>query len=323
MLHKTSRFAACCVVLLAATLTAAQEPNGQRRLSSRDVAGGQPPGPGDMLRPQNSWASSESVSPSLDWSEAEPWSFQVLPEGLLYRSYLAGNKEPRLASQWVHERDQGWLWDLTAGGRVGLIRYGTSNPNWPEGFQLDVEGAAFPRLTLDSQRDLVSADFRGGIPLTYRSGPWEAKFAYYHLSSHLGDEFMLKHPTVTRINYSRDVLVLGTAWWLRDDLRLYGEAGWAFYADEGSDPWEFQFGIDYTPPGPTGLRGSPFLAINGRLREEVDFGGGVTVQAGWQWRSATGRTFRTGLQYFNGKSDQYEFVQEHEELVGIGLWYDF
>ncbi len=209
------------------------------------------------------------------------------------------------------------------GRRVGLIRYGTSDTDKPEGVQLDLEGAAFPRLTLDSQRDLVSADFRCGIPLTYRTGPWEAKFAYYHLSSHLGDEFMLKHPALSRINYSRDALVLGMAWWLRDDIRLYAEAGWAFFADEGSDPWEFQFGIDCSPTRPTGSRGAPFLSVNSRVRQEVDFGGNVTVQVGWQWRSETGRLVRTGLHYSNGKSDQYQFVQEHEELVGLGLWYDF
>ena len=64
-----------------------------------------------------------------------------------------------MASQWVYIRDLGWLWDATLGGRVGLLRYGTDNDFWPQGWQLDVEGAAFPRLDLDHARDLQTLTF--------------------------------------------------------------------------------------------------------------------------------------------------------------------
>ena len=251
------------------------------------------------------------------------WTWQLLPEGLIYRSYLAGGREPRIGSQWVHERDRGWLWDVTIGGRVGMLRYGTQDIAWPEGWQLDIEGAAFPRLNLEQDRDLDSVDFRFGVPLTFRQGPWEAKLSYYHLSSHLGDEYQITHPTAQRTNFVRDALVLGGAVYPGPNLRLYAETGWAFYDDGGSRPWEFQFGADYSPAGATGARGTPFFAINGRLRQEVNYGGNLTVQTGWQWRGQTGRLLRTGFHYFNGKSDQYQFFNEHEEQIGMGLWYDY
>ena len=285
---------ACCVLLMEANL-AAQEMNRVALPWPPDAIVQLPTGTDGVFVPPYLSVPSDTAETHSAGRETDLWHLQLLPDGLIYRSYLAGGKEPRLASQWVYGANQGWLWDLAAGGRVGLIRYGTSDNHWPEGVQLDAEGAAFPRLTLDGQRDLVSVDFRGGIPLTYRAGPWEAKFAYYHLSSHLGDEFMLKNPTISRINYSRDALVLGTAWWPRDDIRLYAEAGWAFYADEGSDPWEFQFGMDWSRARDTGFRGTPFFAANARLREEVDFGGNVTLQAGWQWRNQAGQLLRGSL----------------------------
>ena len=68
---------------------------------------------------------------------------------------------------------------------------------------------------------------------------------------------------------------------------------------------------------------SPSFAINTRIREEVDFGGNMTVQTGLQWRGETGRLLRAGLHYFNGHTDQYQFFNEHEEQIGIGIWYDF
>lgn len=251
-------------------------------------------------------------------------SWQLLPDGLMYRSYLAGGREPRISSHFFAEKDKGSLWDATLGGRVGLVRYGNCDPLLPQGWQLDVEGAAFPRLTLNEDRDLVSVDFRVGVPLTVRQGAFESKFAYYHLSSHMADEWMLLHPAVPpRINYSRDVLVWGVALRPNEDLRLYAETGWAFWSDGGSEPWEFQFGIDYSPARPTGNQGAPFFAVNGRIREEVNWGGNFTVQTGWQWRGRTGRLLRVGMHYFNGQSDQYQFFQEHEEQIGGGIWYDF
>ena len=192
----------------------------------------------------------------------EAWTWQYLPEGLLYKSYLAGGREPRFASQWIKEKHAGWLWDVTLGGRAGILRYGTVNSPWPEGWQIDIEGAAFPRLNLEHERDLDAVDFRFGIPITVQRGPWQAKFGYYHLSSHLGDEFMVRNHTLDRINYVRETMVLGVGYYWNPNLRLYSEAGWAFYTDGGSQPWEFQFGIDYSPIEPTRQFPAPFFAIN-------------------------------------------------------------
>jgi len=265
--------------------------------------------------PQNAYSGQQPLASGY-------WTWQVLPDGLIYRSYLAAGRESRFASHWIHERDLGWLWDISLGGRVGLLRYGTQNNNWPEGWQLDVEGAAFPRLAMERDRDLVSADFRVGFPLTVRRDRWEGKFSYYHLSSHLGDEF-LETFSATRINYVRDALVVGIAFRPNSDVRLYSEAGWAFYTGGGSRPWEFQFGVDYSPAAQLGAFPAPFFAVNGRLRQEVDFGGNFTVQTGCQWRGQSGNLVRFGMHYLNGKTDQYQFLPHHEEQIGLGVWYDY
>ena len=251
------------------------------------------------------------------------WDWQLLPDGLMYPAYLSGGRESRMGSAWVYESSQGWLWDMAVGGRFGLFRYGTEGMILPQGWQVDIEGAAFPRLDPEEQRSYVACDFRFGIPLTYRSGAFEGKFAYYHISSHLGDEYMVMHNTLHRINYSRDVFVLGGAYRLQPSVRLYGEVGWAFYTDGGSKPWEFQFGVDCSTPYPTTPSGAPFLAINARLRQEVDYGGNMTVETGWQWRSQSGKLMRLGMRYFNGMSDQSQFFKTFENQLGFGAWFDY
>src|SRR5690606_40670107 len=62
---------------------------------------------------------------SSDLASAAPagphaWEWQALPDGLLFRTYLAGPKEPRFASAWLVRTGGSWFWDATLGARVGL-----------------------------------------------------------------------------------------------------------------------------------------------------------------------------------------------------------
>jgi hypothetical protein len=250
------------------------------------------------------------------------WHWQILPAGILYRAYLANPKESRLGTQMFNVQHDGAMWDSTLGGRVGLLRYGTNDPAWPQGWQLDVEGSAQVRLDPDENMDLRGSDFRAGAPLTYGYGRHRLKFAYYHLSAHLGDEFLAAHPDFSHVNYTREVLTLGYCYFLTENFRVYGELGWAFHSDV-SEPWEFQFGAEYAPARPTGLAGAPFFAINGHLRQEINYSGNLALQAGWAWRGQGSQILRTGLHYYNGLSDQYSFYRNFEQQIGAGLWYDF
>ena len=255
----------------------------------------------------------------------DEWSWQWLPTGLIYRSYLAGVHEPRAAIVAFHEGKDRTLWDATLGGRFGIVRCGDCDPLRPQGFQLDFYGAAISRLDVENQQDLDSTDYVFGVPLTYGVGDWQFKFGYAHLSSHLGDELAIRDPSTLpeRVNYVRDAIVFGTSYFVHPVWRQYGEVGWAFHNSGGAQPWEAQFGTELSLPGPTGRAGTPFFAVNGRMREEHDFGGDLTVQAGWLRRGGFGQTMRIGAHYYNGKSSQFQFFDETEEQLGVGLWYDF
>ena len=263
----------------------------------------------------------------------QPWSWQLMPNNLIYTSYLAGPKEPRLGTVWYDDTapsltepnlSEGWLWDSTLGGRASILRYGSDSILHPQGFEVQIEGAAFVRLDPEDDRDLRSSDFRFGVPLVYGVGRWQSKLAYYHNSAHLGDEFMIKNPSFPRVNYVRDVIVLGGSWYPLDWMRLYGEVGYSFFNAGGSKPWEFQFGTELLQARPTGGWGKPFLAVNSMLRQELDFGGNVCVQAGWFWRGrGSEKLYRIGLEYLYGSDPQYEFVFYNQNRFGVGMWYDF
>lgn len=250
------------------------------------------------------------------------WRWQMLPKSLIYHTYLAGVKEPRLAAVFNGENNRGSILDLTAGARMGLLRYGTRDVFEPDGWQLDVEGAAFTRLDPEENMDLEATDYKFGVPLTYGWGCYQMKFAYSHLSSHLGDEFAIRNGLAGRINYSRDALVWGHSVYATENLRFYFEVGYALFSDV-NEPWDTQFGIEYSPIC-NGRFGAPFAAFNTHLREEVNFGGNFVMQVGWQWTSPeNAHRIRIGLQYYNGNEEQFEFYSVSEQKVGLGLWYDF
>lgn len=276
-----------------------------------------------------SWDQSYIVLPSneaadyFDGIYNDSYALWVLPEGLIYRSYLAGLKEPRFAAHIVSLRNDSTVFDANLGSRVSLLRWGTPDPLHPSGIELVAEGSAQVRLDIPEDVDVRSVDFRGGVLLCWGDPRTQWKAGYYHLSSHLGDEFLLKNPGFTRLNYAKDVLIVGYSIYPLTNLRFYAETGWAFY-EQISQQWEFQFGVEYAPMYPTGLQGAPFFAFNVHLREEVNYGGNIVAEAGWAWRSDVGSPLlRLGALYYNGESSQYSFYDDYEEQIGLGLWYDY
>jgi hypothetical protein len=328
---RTTRFALAAGLLLTALAPARAQleslpPVPSSTLSTIEPEGEAPIGPLDVgAGPAGDYFDLDSYIAANVGPRAycEEWCWQLLPAGIIYKDYLADTKASRLGTQVFGEQNQGLLWDTTLGGHVGVLRFGTVESAWPQGWQVDLEGSGQVRLDPDFGRDLESADFRFGVPLTYGYGPHRLRLGYYHLSSHTGDEFMVRNSGFERVNYVRDVLILGYAHYWTDNLRLYAETGWAFYADVSGE-WEFRFGVEYAPARPTGLAGAPFFAFHSHLREETNFSGNLVVQAGWAWRGDnTSHLMRAGFHYHNGLSNQLTFYDRFEQQIGAGLWYDF
>jgi hypothetical protein len=252
--------------------------------------------------------------------------WQLLPNGLLYKTYLAGEKEPRLQFIKAYDRiSKRYVNDAVLGGRVGIVRYGTKGAYDPQGFQLDLEGAVFARVLPEEESTMLEgSDYRVGLYGTWREDKLSYRFGYYHISSHIGDEFLIANPGFPRINYVRDSALAGIAYETTESSRIYGELGYALGNEGGAEPLEFQFGGEYSPVASNVVVGAPFAAVNRHIREEFHFDGGFNVVAGWGWQGPqTGRRIRLGLNYYRGPSLQYVFFDRKEELIGGGIWLDF
>ncbi|MEC7695626.1 MAG: DUF1207 domain-containing protein [Planctomycetota bacterium] len=264
-----------------------------------------------------------------------PWSWTLLPDELIYRPELASLHTARLALSALNIKGfdpvglpggNNWYWDSALGARVGIIRYGSPNGSYPQGFQFDVEGAVFPRVDSDGST-LIATDYRLGLPMSFGWRRYQTKFGFYHVSSHMGDEYLINTgpaAIANRINYVTNSIVWGNSYQWNEAIRTYIDAAWAFNFDGGARPWQFQFGAEYSPICATGFRGSPFVAANGHILQALNWGGNIVLQVGWQWRAKDyGNLLRFGFQYLEGMTPRYEFFQNSERQLGLGLWYDF
>jgi hypothetical protein len=147
------------------------------------------------------------------------------PKGFVYSTYWASAAEPRMATHSSRKLGDDWLLDSHIGGRVGSCvsgrRTGTKAGSWTYW--------AAPSCGKTGKRTgCVATDYRYDILTTYVRGPYRFKFGFYHVSSHAGDEFLLKNPGFDRLNYYRDVLVAGVSYYPFPSCGFYSEVGWAF-----------------------------------------------------------------------------------------------
>jgi hypothetical protein len=262
-------------------------------------------------------------------AQQRAWTYQFLPVGRIYQGYLAGVNETRLGIVWNKDPDLGMIWDATVGGNAGLFRYGSSDAIFPEGIQIEVEGSSHLRMDLEHERDMDAMDYRFAVPITFGNKIWQLRTGYFHVSSHMGDERMIRlgkdglpHK---RINYVRESILLGLSYRVNPSSRVYFEIDYSTWLGELTKPWHFQFGFEFSSPYPVAKCSySPFFAVNVQLLEERNYDGNITIQAGLQWRDRMGRLFRVGLQYFRGISEQFEHMYAgRENKFGVGIWYDF
>jgi hypothetical protein len=254
----------------------------------------------------------------------EKRDYHVLPDGLLWHSYLAGPQEPRISAILFGDDKGGYFWDATLGGRIGFLRYGTEDAKNPKGWQWDLEGAAITRLDLLESEDVESVDYRFGTQMTWAEGSWAMKFGYFHLSSHVGDEYLIRNPTFQRINYVTEALVWAVSNQPVEPVRVYGEITYAVKEGGGALRWQYQTGMEWTPPPPRPGKIAPFAAVNLGFRESTEYHMATTIQTGWGYQGPkSDRRLRFGLQYGDGPTSQFSFVTRTDEYLGWGIWFDY
>ncbi|CAF23299.1 DUF1207 domain-containing protein [Candidatus Protochlamydia amoebophila] len=283
---------------------------------------------------ENCWS---SVEPETDAEYARShnlWGIW-LPEGPpMFRPFLA---DPRQLTYSV-----GWRFnDRATVKNVIDVSFGDTLPifRWCDiwkfrgDLQLELEGGVWAIFDpLHKSAPLIDADYYVGIPITYAFGNWALRLRGYHISTHIGDEFLINHPHFDRRNPSIEAIDLSVSW-QKEQIRLYGVLGWVccqddsfrvgpFYLETGLELRLSQLGYrDHC----NRLYSEPFFGMHFRYQSHFKKHINQTYVLGWEWGKVSGirRKFRLFLEYHDGYSLDGQFCKRATHYLSFRGSYGF
>ena len=181
--------------------------------------------------------------------------------------------------------------------------------------------------------ELVNTDFLVGIPLTYAFDKWSFRFRIYHISSHLGDEFLCnetKHVD-RRKNPSMEAIDLFTSYQFSRHLRGYFGPGVVFHSDPSFPikPLYVEYGAELRILGSKlyyhRLYGTPFFAIHLENWQQRHWDLDMTFKLGYEFSKlqGVGRKMRLYVDYHHGFSYEGQFFNKRTQYGEVGISWGF
>ena len=235
--------------------------------------------------------------------------------------------------------------DKVAGREAVAVSLGDDFPifrwldvfRWHADVQIGIESGIWTVFNMDPSPNigggtaLFNTDFYGGIPLVYSINKWVWRLRLYHISSHLGDEFLVNHPGFDRKNPSFEVLDLFFQYQAFEQLRFYAGAGLILHSD-GTFPMRhgyFEYGFEARFWGSKiyyhNLFGTFFVATYFRNWQLNNFNFDGTYLLGYEWSKlqGVGRKIRIFSEYHHGFSPEGQFMNKRTSYWSIKVAYGF
>jgi hypothetical protein len=206
---------------------------------------------------------------------------------------------------------------------------------WGGQMQIDIEGAVWGTFApLEESSPLINADYYMGFPITYAIDNWSFRLRGYHISCHLGDEFLIENPGFDRRNPSAEFIDFFASWMFSRQIRLYGGLGYIVHQDESFyiSPFFMEGGFEVRTLNLGGfysnadlIYGTPFFAVHWRynpdFREHVD----LTYALGYEFGKlcGLGHKVRFWLEYHDGYSVEGQFGRKHTNYISIKGCYGY
>ncbi len=181
--------------------------------------------------------------------------------------------------------------------------------------------------------ELFNTDYLLGIPLTFAHDRWAYRLRIYHISSHLGDEFLVNRPEflAKRVNPSFEAVDFFASYQVSKYFRLYAGPGVILHSDKSfpMDHLYVEYGAELRAfPcrfNKHGLYGTPFIAIDFDNWQIRDWGFDVTIKGGYEISKleGVGRKMRIFASYHHGYSFEGQFFLEKTNYGEFGFSWGF
>ncbi len=223
---------------------------------------------------------------------------------------------------------------------VGAVIFGDEFPffRWKDVFwwrgdlQIGIEAGIFSVFDLDHpDACMVNTDYFVAPSLTYAIDKWSYRLRVWHMSSHLGDEFLIENPHTFRMNRSEEGTDCFASYQMNSHIRLYGGLGYIFSSDDSFrvKPVYVQYGTEIRVFGCRNcfnkLYVQPFFAMNFVNWQEHGFDLDATYLLGVEYSNiqGIGRKFRIFGEYHNGYSLEGQFCRRRSNYAAIRISYGF
>ncbi len=172
---------------------------------------------------------------------------------------------------------------------------------------------AFSRFDLQSsENEFIHAHYRVGLQLRARLDELAARLELYHVSSHLGDEF-LRRTGRAPVSTSREGLEL-LVQAAPGGMVLYGGPGWIVRSTRSMGRPSARAGVLWEPRWPGGSP-DPYVGVEAFAWQELGWRPSVTAEGG----ARLGRRIRVALQLGFGPSRAEQFFAENERVFGMAF----
>lgn len=261
----------------------------------------------------------EAVSATIPTAAAK-W----LPHGALFAPLHADPRWPHFGAAY-RQFTQGLNLHGVFAGNFGETFAIYRNKAFLDGeWEFGVQAGVFSIFDVSAQSiDLVNADYRVGFLGSYRNGPLSGFLRLLHQSSHLGDEFLLNNPGVTRINLSFEEIDVKLSYQIMPWLRIYGGGGYIVHRfpedlGRGTTQWGIELVSTRTFFGGT-LR--PVAYADFQCNERANWQIGQSIMAGVQFENARigDRRIQLLAEYYGGPSPDGQFYTQRASWYGVGV----
>ncbi|MGA8164272.1 MAG: DUF1207 domain-containing protein [Waddliaceae bacterium] len=205
--------------------------------------------------------------------------------------------------------------------------------------QIDLDGAVWAIFDPDDfsspyeSLPLINADYYVGLPLTYAFCKWSFRLRVFHVSSHLGDEYMVNNPNLKRLNPSSETVDFFASYYLTKQIRLFAGVGYIVHQDKSFPCSKFSAdaGLEVRLQS-LGfcncchkLAGRPFYAMYFRYKTDfkrhVDatYALGYEIEKCWAYRER----WRLFIEYHDGYSFDGQFCNEPTNYFGFRITYGY
>lgn len=238
-----------------------------------------------------------------------------------FEPLLADPTEPSYGGRLIYPPGGARYGETTIGDYVGITRWKFGG-GWNA--QLNFGGGAISRFNLTTPRNSFEVvDFSAGVPLDIAlEHDKVVRIAWWHTSSHLGDDYIQRvKPVVRKLTF--DAMKVLLSWTPRRWLRGYGGGGYAFNSVHLDGRGTVQIGAELMSRPFWRTKPRAYLAQDFQAAERRGWNPSYNVRGGLRWTGEHGIAAASlFMEYFTGVPYYLQFKEMRESHWGFGLRFE-